>query len=234
MNEFNDIGVSRQLDWPRIRKLLAIGLFAAALHMAGDLILGWGVEDEQLSGLPRLISAYTGTPDGGILAAALLELFGMTLEGLSMFGVYRLLAARAPAYAHRCRTGIFGNLIFGTASHVAICALVFLTKHGVADDVRLRYAAYFVLPSAILYWLSLALLCVTQLTAFAKGLTPYPRWCWVFSIAVGMLPPVGLKLLGNAPFWNAFYCAWIAFGTLWMFGGLLVTLRTARRGGAGV
>ena len=31
MNDFNNIGISRQLDWPRIRKLLAIGLFAAAL-----------------------------------------------------------------------------------------------------------------------------------------------------------------------------------------------------------
>ena len=97
MSEFNDIGISRQLHWPRIRKLLTIGLIASALHGVGDMILGWGVEDEQLSGLPRLISAYTGTPDGGILAAALLGLFGMTLEGLSMFGVYRLLAARAPA-----------------------------------------------------------------------------------------------------------------------------------------
>ena len=38
--DFNDIGISRELDWARIRKLLAIGLFAAALHFAGDMILG--------------------------------------------------------------------------------------------------------------------------------------------------------------------------------------------------
>lgn len=32
MNDCNDIGISRQLDWPRIRKLLTIGLAAALLH----------------------------------------------------------------------------------------------------------------------------------------------------------------------------------------------------------
>ena len=42
MSEFNDIGISRQLDWPRIRKLLSIGLSASLLHLAGDFILGWG------------------------------------------------------------------------------------------------------------------------------------------------------------------------------------------------
>lgn len=48
MSDFNDIGISRQLDWQRIQKLLSIGLFSAVLHLVGDLILGWGVEDESL------------------------------------------------------------------------------------------------------------------------------------------------------------------------------------------
>ena len=38
MSDFNDIGISRELDWPRIKKLLTIGLFASVLHLAGDLI----------------------------------------------------------------------------------------------------------------------------------------------------------------------------------------------------
>lgn len=29
MSDFNDIGISRELDWPRIKKLLTIGLFCA-------------------------------------------------------------------------------------------------------------------------------------------------------------------------------------------------------------
>lgn len=38
MNDFNDIGISRTLDWQRIRKLLAIGVFASVLHLGGDMI----------------------------------------------------------------------------------------------------------------------------------------------------------------------------------------------------
>ena len=42
MTDFNDIGISRRTDMPRVKKLLCIGLFAAVLHLAGDMILGWG------------------------------------------------------------------------------------------------------------------------------------------------------------------------------------------------
>lgn len=47
--DFNDIGISRQLDWERIKKLLTIGLFAAFLSFIGDMRLGWGIA----------VSAYT-------------------------------------------------------------------------------------------------------------------------------------------------------------------------------
>ena len=110
MSDFNDIGISRELDWPRIKKLLTIGLFASVLHLAGDLILGWGVEDDALEGVLQMLSAYTSISDSGLFAAALLGLFGVVLEGLACFGVYRLMAAKTPKY--RYRSGIFGYLMF--------------------------------------------------------------------------------------------------------------------------
>ena len=58
MTDFNDIGISRRTDMPRVKKLLSVGLFASVLHFAGDMILGWGVEDESLTGIPRMLSAY--------------------------------------------------------------------------------------------------------------------------------------------------------------------------------
>lgn len=106
MTEYNDIGISRQLDWARIRKLLSIGLFGGVLHLIGDMILGWGVEDETMEGVLRMMSAYTGTSDGGILTVTILGLFGMVLEGLSLFGIYRLMAEQSPKHAHRFRAGI--------------------------------------------------------------------------------------------------------------------------------
>lgn len=194
------------------------------------MILGWGVEDETASGILRIFSAYTATPDGGILAAALLGLFGMALEGLSCFGIYRLMAEQAPGLAHSYRAGIFGYLMFGACGfHVPVCALVFLTKHGLADALALKYAAYFLLPAYVLFWIFFAVLEITHIRAFAGGKTPYPKWCWIFSMPVGMLIAILPKLFGNYPFGNALFCAWIAIGNLWTFGGLLILMKKAKR-----
>ena len=230
MENFNDIGISRQLDWPRIRKLLSIGLFAAILTFVGDMLLGWGVENETLTGLERMVSSYTGTSDDGIFAAALLGLFGMTLEGLCYFGIYRLMAEKAPSYAHRYRAGIFGYVIFGGCGfHVPMCALVFLAKHLGWSEVVWNYASYFLLPAFLLFWVFFLVLQVTQIQAFVKGMTPYPKWCWVFSLPVGMAAAMLCGVFGNQPWVNGVACAWIGVGNLWMFGGLMVLMKKAQR-----
>ncbi len=193
------------------------------------MILGWGVEDETLEGLARMLSAYTGTSDGGLFAAAMLGLFGITIEGLCYFGVYRLMAERAPRYAHRYRAGIFGYVIFGGCGfHVPVCAMVFLTKHGLAEALVWNYAAYFLLPAFALFWVFFLILAVTQIRVFAKGLTPYPKWCWVFSLPVGMAAAMLVNVFGNQPWVNAITCAWISVGNLWMYGGLLAVMKNVR------
>ena len=229
MNDFNDIGIPRRLDWPRIRHLFRLGLFGALLTLIGDMLLGWGVEDETLTGLLRMLSAYTGTSDGGIFASALLGLFGITLEGLCYFGVYRLFAECAPQYAHSYRAGVFGYVIFGGCGfHVPVCAMVFLTKHGLSAELLGKYAVFFVLPAFILFWIFFIVLEAAQIRAFARGLTPYPKWCWVFSLPVGMAAALLLNVFGNRPWVNALTCAWLSVGNLWMFGGLLAAMKKAQ------
>ncbi|MFR5853737.1 MAG: DUF6796 family protein [Lachnospiraceae bacterium] len=229
MKDFNDIGISCRLDWPRIQHLFRLGLFGAFLTLIGDLILGWGVQDETLTGILRMYSAYTGTSDGGIFASALLGLLGLILEGLCYFGVYRLFAENAPQYAHRYRAGIFGYVIFGGCGfHVPVCAAVFLMKHGLSTELLEKYAAYFVTPSTALFWIFFLVLVITQIQVFAKRLTPYPKGCWVFSLPVGMAAAMLPKVFGNQPWVNALTCAWISIGNLWMFGGLLAAMKKAR------
>ncbi len=230
MNNFNDIGISSKLDWPRIEHLFRVGLFGAVLTFVGDMLLGWGVEDKTLTGISRLFSAYTDISELGLFLAAILGLLGIAIEGLSYFGVYRLMAERAPKYAHLYRAGIFGYLIFGSCGfHVPVCAVVFLIKHGLAETLVLKYVLYFVLPAFALFWVFFAVLEITQIQAFAKGLTPYPKWCWVFSLPVGMALAMLLNAFGNLPWVNALSCAWISVGNLWMFCGLLVLMRRIRK-----
>ena len=226
MTDFNNIGISHKLDWPRIAHLFRVGLFGAVLTFIGDMLLGWGVEDETLAGLSRMFSAYTDISDLGIFFAAILGLFGIAIEGLCYFGIYRLMAEQAPKYAHRYRAGIFGYMIFGPCGfHVPVCAVVFLMKYGLAEALVLKYALYFVLPAFVLFWVSFAVLEITQIKAFAKGLTPYPKWCWVFSLPVGMVAAILMTVFGNQAWVNAISCAWISAGNLWMFGGLLAVMR---------
>ena len=230
MSDFNDIGISSKLDFPRIKKLLAIGVLASIMHLVGDFLLGFGVEDETKVGLIRMFSAYVGASDGKILAAAILGLVGMTLEGLSMFGVYRLMAEKSPKCAHSYRSGIFGYLIFGVCGfHVPVCAMTFLLKHGVQSDLVLKYAAYFVLPAFALFWVFFLVGQVTQIVAFVRGYTPYRKAACVFSMPTGMIIALIVGLCGNYAFTNAMSCAWIAFGSLWMFAGLLITLKKAEQ-----
>ena len=190
------------------------------------MILGWGTEDETLTGIFRMLSAYISTSDGGIFASALLGLFGMVLEGLAFFGIYRMTAPYSQKYAHSLRTGILWYLMFGVCGfHVPTCALVYLTKHGISEELIMRFAAYFVLPGFVLFWIFFLILNVVQIKAFAKGMTPCPKWGWIFSLPVGMLIAMLPSVLGNLPLVNALSCAWIAFGNVWMFGGLLVLMK---------
>ena len=113
MSEFNDIGISRQLHRPRIRRLLTIGLAASALHCIGDLVLGWGAEDETLTGMMRLLSAFTAASDSGIFAAAMPGMLGMVLEGLSAFGNRPWVNAVNCAMVSIGSVWMFGGLLAG-------------------------------------------------------------------------------------------------------------------------
>ena len=84
------------------------------------------------------------------------------------FGIYRLMAEHAPAYAHRYRAGIIGYVVFGGCGfHVPVCAMVFLAKHGIASELVWKYAAYFILPALVLFWIFFAVLEITQIRADA-------------------------------------------------------------------
>ena len=97
-----------------------------------------------------------------------------------------------------------------------------------APELLEKYMLYFVLPAFVLFWIFFLVLVITQIRAFTKGLTPYPKWCWVFCLPVGMAAAMLLNVFGNHPLVNAISCAWISVGNLWMFGGLLAMMKKVR------
>ena len=91
MSTYNDIGISSELDWKRIRKLFVIGLCAGIMVLIGDVLLGWGVMDESLSGLEYSLSSYlqlsdafepVGSTEGFEWTATVINIGGKHSEGL--------------------------------------------------------------------------------------------------------------------------------------------------------
>ncbi len=234
MKAYNDIGIGGTLDWNRIRKLMCIGLLAGCMVMAGDMLLGWGVRDSGKTGLDHFLSCYLSLSDRRIFWSAFLGLIGIPTEGLCMFAIYRLIASRSMRYAHLYRTGIFGYLIFGGCGvHVPCLACVFIYRH-LSDispenalDLAYRFSLYFLLPATILFLIFWAIHSYAHIAAFITGMTPYPRWCWVFCMPVGQALTMLLKLAPETALRNALTAGWLSVGNIWMMGGLLLTMKFA-------
>ncbi|MBE6117547.1 MAG: hypothetical protein E7188_03235, partial [Erysipelotrichaceae bacterium] len=134
----NTIGIDHNLDRKRIRKLLIIGLFASILTGIGDFLLGYA---ENTAGISVATSVMAGAPnlaDWQMIAGGLLGFFGIFLEGLACFAVYRLMADAAPKYAHIYRAGIFGYIwLAPVGCHMNVGVLNMAYKYLLQADERL-------------------------------------------------------------------------------------------------
>lgn len=221
---YNNIGISNELDWPRIQKLLKIGFFGAFLNFIGDIILGYGETTESLSGILKMLPKYTNASDTIIFIAAILGMIGIVLDGLSFFGIYRLIASKSEKLAHSYRTGILGYLMFGACGfHIPVCAAVYLYNH-VSIDIVEKFCLYFIVPSFLLFWIFFLVLIITQIKAFYSLNTPYPKYTLIFNPLFGLIVGFALNIFGSNPLINALKCAWLGLGCMWTFGGLLLSM----------
>lgn len=95
----NTIGIDDNLNRARIRKLLLIGLIASVITGAGDFLLGYAAETERTSLATSIMSGARNLSDAQMIVGSLLGFFGIFLEGLACFGIYRLMADAAPLLA---------------------------------------------------------------------------------------------------------------------------------------
>lgn len=235
MSTYNDIGIGKDLDWARIRKLFIIGLFAGIMVLVGDMLLGWSEADDSISGMAGALSAYVTLSDTRIFWSSILGFIGIPLEGLCYFGIYRLIAPYSEKYAHMYRSGIIGYIAFGGCGvHVPCLSSVFFYKYMLASDpehaleLSIRYGNFFLLPGTIVFFIFYIVQSIAHILAFAKGYTPYPKWCWIFCLPLPMAVVYMLNFIGNYAIINAVTAAWISIANIWMFGGLLVMMKKVR------
>ncbi|MCM1334778.1 MAG: hypothetical protein NC084_06625 [Bacteroides sp.] len=230
-SDFNRIGISDELDTARIRHLMKVGLFAAFMVLAGDILIGYGAANSEIAGIPATFARYLFVSDARLFWAALLGMIGIPIECLCYFSIYRLIAPKSARYAHIYRAGIFGSMIFGACGvHVPCSAAVYFLKKMYAQSPEtalneaLKFILYFMLPATVVFLIFFAVLNIAQIAAFAKGLTPLPRWAWIFNVLFGLLAAAIFKL-PNLPLTNGLAAGWISLGNLWTFGGLLILLK---------
>ena len=234
----NTIGIDHNLDRARIRKLLMIGLFASVLTGIGDFLLGYAESTEGSSLAAGVMASAPNLTDWQMITGSLLGFFGIFLEGLSCFAVYRLMADAAPKYAHLYRAGIFGYIwLAPVGCHLNMGILNLAYKYLLQADEALAAKAadllfygfsqpvYLLL---VIFWLPMIII---QFKAFAKGLTPYPKKAKWFCVLIGAVPALVLSvLLGPYTALGAgIGTMFLSFGNAFMFGGLLATLPSAEQ-----
>ena len=218
-------------DWERIAHLFKLGIIASLLALiGGDMLLGWGTADLSLTGMEQYFSRYSAVSDTRIFWAATLGMIGIAIESMCFFGVYRVIAAKSDKYAHAYRAGLIGMLIFGPFCHVMCCATIYYhnavsrINPDMAIDEAMQFAKLFLLPVTAIFSVFFMIMNIVQIMAFAKGKTPYPRWCAVFTMFMGIIDIVIMKAVGNHALANALSTGWLSIGSLITFSGLLLNM----------
>ncbi len=218
-------------DWKRTAHLFKLGIVASLLALiGGDMLLGWGTADMSLTGMAQYFSRYSTVSDMRIFWAATLGMIGIAIETMCFFGVYRIIAAKSGKYAHAYRAGLIGMLITGPFCHVMCCATIYhhnalkRIDPDMAINETLQFAKMFLVPITAVLFIFFLIMNIVQIMAFAKGKTPYPRWCFVFTMLTGIIDIVIMRLVGNHAWAYALSTGWLSFGSLITFLGLLLTM----------
>ncbi|MBE5872105.1 MAG: hypothetical protein E7294_12765 [Lachnospiraceae bacterium] len=226
----------RNPDWDRISHLFKIGIFASLLALVGgDMLLGWGTADMSLSGMEQYFSRYLTVSDIRILWSGLLGMTGITLETMCFFGVYRIIASVSDSYAHVYRAGLIGMLAFGSFCHVMCCATIYYHNAlyridpGITIEETMKFAKYFLIPVSGIFFVFFLVMNIAQIMAFAKGKTPYPKWCFIFTMLIGFADIAAMRLVGNRSWAYALSTGWLSFGSLVTFTGLLINMPKERK-----
>lgn len=231
--QMNNIGITDNLDRARIKKLLTIGLFASIMTGIGDFFLGYGEELPTSNMAASVMANAPNLAEWQLIAGGLLGMIGLFLEGLAFFAIYRLMADTAPKYAHIYWTSIFGYIwLAPIGCHMNVGLLNMAYKYIYSLDPALAEKAaepmiyWFCLPVCVLliiFWLPGL---IVQFKAFAKGMTPYPKYAKWFNLFTGGIPVliIGMLIGSDKALGGGIGTTFLSCGNALTFGGLLATL----------
>ncbi len=230
-----EIKYKEEIDGLKVRLFLKIGIIGAVIIFIGDLLMGWGVKNMSLSGIEQQVSQYLTVSDGRMFWSSFLGLIGVPIACVGHFGLYKTLKPYSRKYANLYLVGILGFLTFGGAGvHLSSVESAYFYKYMTAAEpdtalvTSVKFASYFLLPLDIALLICWIIMVYAHIKAVVKGFSPYPRWCWVFSMPVGTLLVSFVAIFGNHAIVNALMVGAFSVGNIWMLGGHLLMLNKAQ------
>jgi predicted permease len=131
--------------------------------------------------------------------------------------------------------GTLGLFALGGAGvHMSSLASAFFYKYITAADpenslaASITFACSFSLPLYIAFFVFWLIHTYAHIRAIAGAFSPYPRWCWVFSMPVGALLFSLVNVFGNYAIVNAIMVGALTLGNIWALGGSLLMLDKAK------
>ena len=224
----------KDMDWRKLALFLKVGILGASVILAGDLLMGWGVRDESLTGIKSQLSQYLTLSQGRMFWASVLGFTGVPLAVVGHCAIYRLIKPYSRKYARLYAVGILAFLTLGGAGvHVSSVEAAFFYKYMTAADPdtalasTVHFAVSFLLPLYAILLTCWGIMVYAQIRAVSGGLSPFPRWGWIFSMPIGSLLVSPIGLLGNTELVNALMMGAFSIGNIWTLAGHLWMLRRA-------
>jgi len=231
----NEIREKQNINWDRVRFLMKIGIIGAFINLAGDMLVGWGVRDTSLTGIEGLVSQYLTMSDSRLFCSAILGLIGAPVSVCGHVGIYKLIKPYSGKYAKMFGAGSLGLLVLGGSGvHMSSLAAAFFYKYITAASPEtalassIKFVCYFSLPLYIAFLVFWIIQTYAHIRAISGAFSPYPRWCWVFSMPVGALLFSVVSIFGNNEIVNAITLGALTLGNIWALGGSLFMLGKAK------
>ena len=166
--------------------------------------------------------------------AAVCGFAGVPIAVIGHYGIYQLLKPYSRKYSRLYAVGILGFLAFGGAGvHVSSVEAAWFYQNmnaaspGSALEATVDFAACFLLPLYAVLLLGWGIMVYAHIRAVSAGLSPLPRWGWIFSMPVGTALFSLVGLLGNHDWVNAIVVGAFSLGNIWSLAGHLWMLRNS-------
>ena len=155
----NTIGIDHNLDCPRIKKLLMIGLFGALLTLIGDCLIGAAKFPDGANLIEGYSAIALAMPTWRPILGGLIGFVGICLEFPGLMTICPLIREKMPHGGSFYQLAMYVYLAVGGGAVHLPCGVFMWIYKTVAEaasreigyDIALRYLLYFMLPATAVF-----------------------------------------------------------------------------------